>query len=109
MHAFWCALLFTVSLVFGAVFLGGSASLHDWFFALFGKVLFLKLYYVVIANSMLMLNELKTLHVVQHQPVHVHVLGKTQTGSPIYQLLLQKCPQNCAYTCSILNSLRMAV
>ena len=22
-------------------FLGGSASLHDWFFALFGKVLFL--------------------------------------------------------------------
>ena len=38
MHAFWCALLL-VSLVFGAVFLGGSASLHDWFFALFGKVI----------------------------------------------------------------------
>ena len=44
MHAFWCALLL-VSLVFGEVFFGRSASLHDCF-ALFVKCFFCNLFWV---------------------------------------------------------------
>ena len=39
MHALWCALLL-VSLVFGEVFFGGSASLHNLFLHFLAKCFF---------------------------------------------------------------------